>query len=58
MVEKPQRNGPHGRPRSRWEDDIEIGIQESGEGVDWVGLTQDRDKVRAIVNAVMKLRFP
>jgi hypothetical protein len=25
-------------------------------GVDWIGLVQDRDKCRALVNAVMKLR--
>jgi hypothetical protein len=25
-------------------------------GVDWIGLAQDRDKRRALVNAVMKLR--
>jgi hypothetical protein len=25
-------------------------------GVDWIGLVQDRDKWRALVNAVMKLR--
>jgi hypothetical protein len=27
-------------------------------GVDWIGLAQDRDKWRALVNAVMKLRVP
>jgi hypothetical protein len=27
-------------------------------GVDWIGLAQDRDKLRALVNAVMNLRLP
>jgi hypothetical protein len=25
-------------------------------GVDWIGMAQDRDKCRALVNAVMNLR--
>jgi hypothetical protein len=27
-------------------------------GVDWIGLAEDRDKWRALVNAVMNLRVP
>ena len=26
-------------------------------GVDWIDLAQDRDRLQALVNAVMKLRF-
>jgi predicted small integral membrane protein len=33
---------------------LEIGFG----GVDWIGLVQDRDKWRALVNAVMYLRVP
>jgi len=27
-------------------------------GVDWIDLAQDRDRWRALVNAVMNVRFP
>jgi hypothetical protein len=27
-------------------------------GMDWIGLAQDRDRWRALVNGVMKLRVP
>jgi hypothetical protein len=29
-----------------------------GEGVDWIYMTHDRDKSRAVVNTVMKLQVP
>jgi hypothetical protein len=57
MVGKPEGKRPLGRPRRRWEDNIRIDLQElvCG-GMDWIGLTQDRDRWQVIVNAVMKLR--
>jgi hypothetical protein len=46
-----------GRPRRRWEDNIRMDLQEVGfGGMDWIGLAQDRDRWRALVNAVMNLR--
>jgi hypothetical protein len=43
----------------RWEDNIEMDLQEEGcGGMDWIGLTQDRDRWRAPVNAVMKFPVP
>jgi hypothetical protein len=50
---------PLGKPRRRWEDNIKTDIQEVGsEGVDWIDMAQDRDRWRALVNAVMNLRVP
>jgi hypothetical protein len=47
------------RPRLRWADNSKIDLLEIGwGGVDWIGLAQNRDKWRALVNAVMNLRVP
>jgi hypothetical protein len=48
-----------GRPRHRWEDNIKMDLQEIGcEFMDWINLSQYRDRWRAVVNAVMNLRVP
>jgi hypothetical protein len=47
---------PLGRPSSRWVDNIKMDLGGKGWCVDWVGLAQDRNKWRALVNAVMNLR--
>jgi len=50
---------PLGRPRRRWLDNIRTDLQEVGCGyMDWIGLAQDRDRLRTIVLAVMNLRVP
>jgi hypothetical protein len=59
LVGKPDGKRPLGRPRCRWVDNIKIDLLEIGWGsVYWIGLAQDRDKWRALVNAVMNLRVP
>jgi hypothetical protein len=59
LVVKPEEKRPLGRPRRRWVDNIKMDLLEIGWGaVDWIGLAQDRDKWRALVNTVMKLWVP
>jgi hypothetical protein len=59
LVGKPGGKRPLGRPRRRSEYNIRMDLQEVGCGVvDWIGLAQDRDRWRAIVNTVMNLRVP
>ena len=50
---------PLGRPRHRWEDNIKMDLQEVGCGaMDSIEVTQDRDRWRTLVNAVMNLQVP
>jgi hypothetical protein len=57
LVGKPEKYRPMGRLRRKWEDNIKMDLQKVGcGGRDWIGLTQDRDRWRALVNAVMNLR--
>jgi hypothetical protein len=53
LVGKPEGKRPLRRPRRRWEDNIKMGIQEvGGDHGDWMELTQDRDRWRALVGTV------
>jgi hypothetical protein len=57
LVGKPEGKRPLGRSNCRWVDNIKMDLLEIGwGGVDWIRLAQDRDKWRALVNAVMNLR--
>jgi hypothetical protein len=57
LVGKPEGKRPLGRPRRRWVDNIKTDLLEIAWGdVDWIGLAQDRDKWRALVNVVMNLQ--
>jgi hypothetical protein len=57
LVGRPEGRRPLGRPRRRWEDNIKMDLQEMDwGGIDWIDMAQDRDRWRAVVNAVMNLR--
>ena len=44
---------------NRWNDNIKTVLQEVGCGsMNWIELAQDRDRRRALVNTVIKLRVP
>jgi hypothetical protein len=58
LVGRPEGRRPLGRPRCRWKDNIKIDLQELRWGMDWIELAQDRDRRRALVNAVTNLRVP
>jgi hypothetical protein len=59
LVGKPEEKRPLGRPRHRWEDNINMDLQEVGWGRrDWMELAQDRDRWQALVGTVRNFRVP
>jgi len=59
LVGKPEGKSQLARPRFRWEDNIKMDLQDVGcRSMDLIDLAQDRDRWRALVNAVMNLQVP
>jgi hypothetical protein len=59
LVGKPEGKSLLGRPRRRWVDNIRMDLGEVVWGeVDSIGLVQDRNQWKALVNSVLNLRFP
>jgi len=59
LAGKPVDKRPLGRPRHTWEVNIRMDLQEVGCGcMDWIELAQDRNRWRALMNAIMNLRIP
>jgi hypothetical protein len=59
LVGEPEGKRPLVRPRRRWEDNIKMDLQEMEcGGIDWINLSQDRDRWRALVNRVMNIPVP
>jgi hypothetical protein len=58
LVGNPEGKRPLGRPR-RKVDNVRMDLGEVGWGdVDWIGLAQDRNRWRALVNSVLNVRVP
>ena len=56
---KQEERRPLGRPRRRWANNIRMDLQEVECGyMDWIGLAQNRDRWRTLVNAVMNIWVP
>jgi hypothetical protein len=58
LVGRSEGRRPLVRPRRSWEDNIKTDLQDVGWGMDWIEVAQDRDRWRAVVNAVMNFRVP
>jgi len=58
LVGKPEWKRPLGIPRRRWEDNINMDLQEVGGGGAWMELAQVRDRWQALVNKVMNFLVP
>ena len=59
LVGKPEKRRPLGRPMHRWEDNIKTDLREvEWGGLDWIDVTGDRERWRAVVNSVMNFRVP
>jgi len=59
LVVRPKGESPFERPRCRLEDNIKVDLQKVGLGdMNWMDTPQDRERWRALLNAVMNLRVP
>jgi hypothetical protein len=59
LVGKPGGNGPLEKLKYIWVDIIKIDLAETVRGgMDWIDLAYDRNRWRALVSKVTKLRFP
>jgi hypothetical protein len=53
LVEKPEGKAPLGRPRHKWEDNVNMNLREMGWGdIDWILLVQDRDQQQDLVTTI------
>jgi hypothetical protein len=59
LVGRPEGEGPLGRHRRRWVNNIKMDLRETGiDGASWIRMAQDRVQWRAFVSTGMKLWVP
>jgi hypothetical protein len=59
LLGQPEGKRPPGRPRRRWADNITMDLQEVGfRRMDWIELTQNKDRWWTLATAVMNFRVP
>jgi hypothetical protein len=59
LMGKSEGKRPLGRPRRRWDDNIQRDLQEVGcVGMDWIDVVQDSDRWWALVNTAINIRVP
>ena len=59
LLGKPEGKRTLERPRSRWEDNIKMDLQELGfMGIDWIDLVQDKDRQREFASVIMNIWLP
>jgi hypothetical protein len=59
LVERLEGTRPLARPRRRRVDNIRMHLGDAGWGeVDWIGLAQDKNRWRALVNSILNVRVP
>jgi len=58
MVERPEGKRPLGRPRCKLEVILKCNFRKCNRGMVWIDLAQDRERWRALVNAVMNPWVP
>jgi hypothetical protein len=57
LMQNQRERDPLRRPRRRWVDNIRMDLGEVGWGVvEWIGLAQDRNRWRSLLNSVLNLR--
>jgi hypothetical protein len=59
LVGKPEGKRSLGKPRCWWVDNIRMDLREMGWGnVGWIGLAQDTNRWKVLVNSVLNLSVP